>query len=66
MKKSIGLLIIGSVLLIVGFRFDIAPAWIIGAIMVALGIVLIIPAIIRKEEVIDNWSILITVGPITP
>lgn len=62
MKKGIALLVIGIILIVVGIKFEAMPATVIGAIMAVIGIALIIPAMLRKEEVIDTWAVLIENG----
>ncbi|GEM_PF-6039010 len=51
---SIALILIGLILLIAGIAVDTAPLSIAGGIMMFVDIILLIPAMLRKEEVIDN------------
>lgn len=58
------LLIFGILLLILGLGFRNTPMWVIGLLMIAGGFYLGLRpgGILRKEQVIDNWSILIEDG----
>lgn len=62
MKGGIALIVIGLILLGLGNRFKVEAIIILGLILIVLGIVLLIRAPLRREEVIDNWSILIENG----
>ncbi|MDI6815389.1 MAG: hypothetical protein QMC90_04850, partial [Dehalococcoidales bacterium] len=59
---SIALLIIGLILVIAGIAGDTASFSMVGGIMMFVGVILLIPVMLRKEEVIDNWSVLIENG----
>jgi hypothetical protein len=62
MQKGIPLLIIGVILLGVSTKLKSNLITFAGLVLIGIGIALIYPAIIRKEEVIDNWSVLIENG----
>lgn len=58
------LIIIGLLLLVIGLVFDTTALWIIGLLMVVVGLYVGLRpgGILRKDEVIDSWTILIEQG----
>ncbi len=59
---SIALSVFGFVLFIVGLSSTSLPLSLIGLIILLIGLALLVPAMLTKEEVIDNWSVLIEDG----
>lgn len=61
-NASFGILIVGLILLIAGLATGTLALWVFGFLLALSGFLLLAPAILLKEEVVDNWSILIEEG----
>ena len=63
-RKSllIALSVLGFILFIVGLVSGSLPLLLIGLFILLIGLALLIPAILRREEVVDNWSVLVEDG----